>query len=63
VLLPWFGSDAGSTLTLGLEGSNILNRVNLGMPNSTSMSNLSYFGVSTGAYQARVFQVMGKFQF
>jgi hypothetical protein len=63
VLLPWFGSDAGSTLTMGIEGSNILNRVNLGMPTSTSLSNLSGFGVSTGAYQARVFQIVGKFQF
>jgi len=48
---------------MGIEGSNILNRANLAMPNSTSMSNLSGFGVSTGANQARVLQVIGKFQF
>jgi hypothetical protein len=63
VLLPWVGKDSGSTLTMGIEGSNILNRANLAMPNSTSMSNLSGFGVSTGANQARVLQVIGKFQF
>jgi hypothetical protein len=63
VILPWFGSNDGSTLTMGIEGSNILNRTNLVMPNSTSMSNLGGFGVSTGANQARVYQVIGKFQF
>ena len=63
VLLPWFGSDAGSTLTLGIEGSNILNRTNLTLPQSTNLASPSGFGVAGGAYQARVFQVMGKFQF
>jgi hypothetical protein len=63
VLLPWFGKDGESTLTMGIEGSNILNRANLGLPNSTDLNNLSFFGVSTTSYQARVYQVMGRFQF
>jgi outer membrane receptor protein involved in Fe transport len=63
VLLPWFGSDAGSTLTLGIEASNVLNRANLGMPNSTDLANSSGWAQSTAAYQARMYQVMGKFQF
>lgn len=63
VLLPWFGKESGSTLTLGIEGTNILNRANLQMPGSTDLANSSSFAQSTAAYQARVYQVMGKFQF
>jgi hypothetical protein len=65
VLLPWFKSQDGSTLTLGIEGSNVLNRVNLAGPASTDLNTTSTFGlgVSQGANQARFFQVMGKFQF
>ena len=65
VLLPWFGKDSGSTLTLGVEGSNILNRVNLTLPASTDLNNLggNALGVSQSTYQARIYQVMGKFQF
>jgi len=65
VLLPWFGKNDGSTLTMGIEGSNILNRANLQLPASTDLNNLggNALGVSQAANQARVFQVMGKFQF
>lgn len=65
ILLPWFKSVDGSVLTLGIEGSNVLNRVNLMGPASADLNTVSTFGlgVSQGAYQARFFQVMGKFQF
>jgi TonB dependent receptor len=65
IALPWFGHDKGSTLTLGIEGSNIINRVNLSGPASADLNSVSTFGlgVAQGAYQARIFQVMGKFQF
>jgi hypothetical protein len=65
VLLPWFKSAEGSTLTLGIEGSNVLNRVNLTGPASTDLNTVSTYGlgVSQGSNQARFFQVMGKFQF
>jgi hypothetical protein len=63
VLLPWFGSDAGSTLTLGIEASNVLNRANLNMPGSTDLANSNNFAQSVAAYQARMYQVVGKFQF
>jgi hypothetical protein len=33
------------------------------MPGSTDLANSSSFAQSTAAYQARVYQVMGKFQF
>lgn len=32
--LPWFGKEGSSTLTMGLEGSNVINRVNLTGPAS-----------------------------
>jgi hypothetical protein len=65
VYLPWFGEERGSTLTLGLEGSNIINRVNLTGPASADLNTVSSFGlgVAQAARQARVLQVMGKFQF
>jgi hypothetical protein len=65
VLLPWFASEKGSTLTLGLEGSNIINRVNLTGPASTDLNSVSSFGlgVSQGANQARILQVVGRFEF
>jgi len=65
VLLPWFTSEKGSTLTLGLEGSNIINRVNLTGPASTDLNSVSSFGlgVSQGANQARILQVVGRFEF
>jgi hypothetical protein len=65
VLLPWIKSADGSTLTLGIEGSNVINRVNLTGPASTDLNTVSTFGlgVSQGSNQARIFQVMGKFQF
>ncbi|HEY1902776.1 MAG TPA: carboxypeptidase regulatory-like domain-containing protein [Terracidiphilus sp.] len=65
VLLPWFGKEGGSTLTLGIEGSNIINRVNLENPASTDLNTVSAFGlgVSQSANQGRIFQVVGKFQF
>ena len=34
VYLPWFGKEGSSTLTMGLEGSNVINRVNLTGPAS-----------------------------
>jgi hypothetical protein len=68
VYLPWFGKEGGSTLTMGLEGSNIINRVNLEQPGaqSTSATNLadpSDLGVIYTANQGRYFQVMGRFTF
>lgn len=65
ILLPWLGKDNGSTLTLGIEASNVLNRVNLQLPASTDLANVggNSLGVSQAAYQARIFQVTGKFQF
>ena len=65
VYLPWLGKDGKSTLTLGIEGSNILNRVNLMAPASTDLNTVSSFGlgVSQAANQARILQVIGKFQF
>ena len=68
VYLPWFGKEGGSTLTMGLEGSNIINRVNLSAPagQSTSAANLadpSFLGVVYSSNQARVWQVMGRFTF
>jgi hypothetical protein len=63
VLLPWFGKEGESTLTMGIEGSNILNRANLQMPGSTDLANSSSWAQSTAAYQARVYQVIGRFQF
>jgi hypothetical protein len=65
VLLPWFGKEGQSTLTMGVEGSNIINRANLTGPASNDLNTVSSngLGVSQGANQARIFQVMGKFQF
>jgi hypothetical protein len=65
VLLPWFRQEGGSTLTMGIEGSNVINRVNLMGPASTDLNTVSTFGlgVSQGANQARIFQVIAKFQF
>jgi hypothetical protein len=65
ILLPWLGREGQSTLTLGLEGSNIINRVNLMAPASEDLNTVSTdgLGVSQGVNQARIFQVMGKFQF
>ena len=64
VLLPWWHSEQ-STLTLGIEGSNVINRVNLTGPASADLNTVSTFGlgVSQGANQARIFQVIGRFQF
>ena len=65
ILLPWFGSADGGTLTLGVEGSNVLNRVNLMGPASTDLNMVSAngLGVSQSANQARIFQLIGKFVF
>jgi hypothetical protein len=65
VALPWFGKESGSTLTMGLEGSNIINRVNLTGPASNDLNTVSSFGlgVAQGSNQARILQVMGKFTF
>ena len=65
VLLPWFGQEGGSTLMMGVEGSNVLNRVNLSGPASTDLNAVSTFGlgVSQGSNQARIFQLVAKFQF
>jgi hypothetical protein len=65
IYLPWFGKDNQSTLTMGLEGSNVINRVNLTGPASNDLNTVSSFGLgaSQGSNQARIFQVMGKFQF
>ena len=65
IRLPWFGMEDGSTLTLGVEGSNIINRVNLTGPASADLNTVSAYGlgVAQGANQARIFQVVGKFQF
>ncbi len=64
VLLPWLGK-ATSTMTFGLEGSNIINRVNLGGPASTDLNTVSTngLGVSQSANQARILQVIGRFEF
>jgi hypothetical protein len=50
---------------MGIEGSNVINRVNLTGPASTDLNNLggNALGVSQGANQARIFQVMGRFEF
>jgi hypothetical protein len=65
VYLPWFGKEGGSTLTMGIEGSNIINRVNLSNPASFDLNTVSAytFGVSTGSNQARIYQVTGRFTF
>jgi hypothetical protein len=68
IYLPWFGKDAGSTLTLGIEGSNIINRVNLTQPGAQStvsndLADPAYLGVIYSANQGRYFQVMGRFTF
>jgi hypothetical protein len=65
VFLPWFGNDKGSTLTLGIEGSNIINRVNLSGPASADLNNVSShgLGVAQEAYQARIFQLVARFEF
>ncbi|MGC2404751.1 MAG: hypothetical protein WA510_33480, partial [Acidobacteriaceae bacterium] len=64
ILLPWFRSEE-SVLTLGIEGTNVINRANLTGPASYDLNTVSTFGlgVSQGANQARIFQVMGRFQF
>jgi hypothetical protein len=69
MLLPWFGSGT-STLTFGIEESSVLNRTNLQPPSASSMdgTNLanassSVVGVTTSSYQARIYQVVVKFQF
>jgi Carboxypeptidase regulatory-like domain len=63
-LLPWFQSEQ-STLTLGIEGTNVINRANLTGPASADLNTVSTFGlgVSQGANQARIYQLVGKFQF
>ena len=65
VLLPWFGKEGGSTFTAGIEGTNVINRVNLSGPASTDLNTISTngLGVSQGANQARIFQVIGRFEF
>jgi hypothetical protein len=64
-LLPWLGKEGSSTLTMGIEGSNIINRVNLTGPASNDLNTVSSFGlgVAQGANQARILQVMGRFTF
>ncbi len=63
IRLPWFGMEDGSTLTLGVEGSNIINRVNLTGPASADLNTVSAYGlgVAQGANQARIFQVVSGF--
>jgi hypothetical protein len=63
-ILPWFQAEQ-STLTLGIEGTNVINRANLTGPASADLNTVSTFGlgVSQGANQARIYQLMGKFQF
>ena len=65
IILPWFRSAEGSTLTLGVEGSNVINRVNLSGPASADLNTVSTngLGVAQAANQARIFQVVGKFRF
>jgi hypothetical protein len=65
VYLPWFGKEGQSILTMGVEGSNIINRANLIGPASSDLNTISSngLGVSQSAHQARIFQVLGKFQF
>jgi hypothetical protein len=70
VLLPWFGKERGSTLTLGIEGSNVINRANLGDPSQDTnngwdlaQTSSNVVGVSKFANQARIFQLIGKFEF
>jgi len=69
VLLPWFGEQE-STLLMGLEAQNAINRVNLLQPGATSstpgsvdLANPSDLGVSEAANQARIVQVVFRFQF
>ena len=64
ILLPWFQSEQ-STLTLGIEGSNIINRANLTGPASADLNTVSTFGlgVAQSANQARIYQLVAKFQF
>src|ERR1035437_5497723 len=65
VYLPWFGKEGQSILTMGVEGSNIINRANLKGPASNDLNTVSSFGlgVSQSANQARIIQLMAKFQF
>jgi hypothetical protein len=68
IYLPWFGKEGGSTLTMGIEGSNIINRANLSQPGSqstsaTDVADPSYLGVIYTANQGRYFQVVGRFTF
>ena len=64
VYLPWFERQQ-CTMTFGLEGSNVINRVNLGGPASTDLNTVSTngLGVSQSANQARILQVMGRLEF
>ena len=65
IYLPWFGQEGRSTLTLGFEGANIINRANLSGVASYDLNTVSTYGlgVSTSAHQARIMQVMAKYQF
>ncbi len=58
--LPWFG-ERTSSLQLGVEATNLFNKVNLGGV-TNDLSNSS-FGKVTTAFQSRVIQLVARFQF
>jgi len=74
IVLPWF-QDSKSTLTLAVEGTNILNRVNLAGVNNgngggsqanndiSQSTSTGTFGKVTSAYQPRIFQLRARFEF
>ena len=59
--LPWYGEEK-ATLALRGEAINILNRANYGSP-SGNYDSTSTLGLVQSAYQGRVIQIGGRFQF
>ena len=61
ITLPWF-ADKKSTLMLGAEATNFFNHANF-MGVNNDINNDSFFGQVNSAYQARIVQLVARFEF
>ena len=62
ITFPWFG-DGKSVLLLRAQAFNSLNKVNFETPSFNSSINTGNFGLSPGAFQGRVIDLGGRFEF
>jgi outer membrane receptor protein involved in Fe transport len=61
ITLPWF-ADKKSTLIFGVEATNFFNHANFQGVNA-DMNNDAFFGQVNSAYQGRIVQLVGRFEF